>query len=265
MHSVPRQTAAIKRCLARPMTNARWQLGCLYLPPRNMVHADLARSVGVCGTLGSLPHSSPLLLHPCYHCSVLFFPLQQGINGGTEQGQSRYRRPAPTNAPLKAVPSPHQRHTENGGIEPSLKRVPADPEKIAYIRLRDEDQRGFPDRVVALSKKAGDLLQGAELRKRLDAIGKARRYEACVREESRRHRTYVGKKQTDDLSDANECAGYFSEDSVSYLTNSGIDPYIATRQRRHTEKPVAAPPAVGFRRMLRSRSGWRARRRAILR
>ncbi len=36
-------------------------------------------------------------------------------------------------------------------------------------------------------------------------------------------------------------AGYFSEDNVEYLTNSGIDPYIATSQRKHTDRSAPAP------------------------
>jgi len=38
-------------------------------------------------------------------------------------------------------------------------------------------------------------------------------------------------------------AGYFSKANVEHLTNSGIDPYIATKQRRHTDK--SAPPPRG--------------------
>ena len=36
-------------------------------------------------------------------------------------------------------------------------------------------------------------------------------------------------------------AGYFSEHNVSYLTEVGIDPYVATRQRKHSEKSILAP------------------------
>ena len=35
--------------------------------------------------------------------------------------------------------------------------------------------------------------------------------------------------------------GYFSEHNVSYLTKVGIDPYVATRQRKHSEKSTPAP------------------------
>jgi hypothetical protein len=36
-------------------------------------------------------------------------------------------------------------------------------------------------------------------------------------------------------------AGYFSEHNVGYLTEAGIDPYVATRQKRYSEKSAPAP------------------------
>lgn len=36
-------------------------------------------------------------------------------------------------------------------------------------------------------------------------------------------------------------AGYFSEDNVEHLSQSGIDPYIATGQRKHSDKSVPPP------------------------
>ena len=36
-------------------------------------------------------------------------------------------------------------------------------------------------------------------------------------------------------------AGYFSEYNVGYLTAAGLDPYVATRQRKHSEKSTPAP------------------------
>jgi hypothetical protein len=36
-------------------------------------------------------------------------------------------------------------------------------------------------------------------------------------------------------------AGYFSEHNVRYLTAAGIDSYVATRQRKHSEKSAPAP------------------------
>ena len=36
-------------------------------------------------------------------------------------------------------------------------------------------------------------------------------------------------------------AGYFSEHNVGYLTEAGIDPYVATKQRKHGDKSAPAP------------------------
>ena len=36
-------------------------------------------------------------------------------------------------------------------------------------------------------------------------------------------------------------AGYFSEDNVEHLTTSGVEPYIATRQRKHSDRSSPAP------------------------
>jgi len=36
-------------------------------------------------------------------------------------------------------------------------------------------------------------------------------------------------------------AGYFSEHNVGYLTEAGIEPYVATRQSKHSEKSAPAP------------------------
>lgn len=36
-------------------------------------------------------------------------------------------------------------------------------------------------------------------------------------------------------------AGYFSEDNVEYLSKNGIDPYIATRQRKHNDRSTPPP------------------------
>ncbi len=36
-------------------------------------------------------------------------------------------------------------------------------------------------------------------------------------------------------------AGYFSKDNVEHLTTSGIEPYIATRQRKHSDRSSPAP------------------------
>jgi len=36
-------------------------------------------------------------------------------------------------------------------------------------------------------------------------------------------------------------AGYFSEHNVRYLTEAGIDPYVATKQRKHSDKSAPAP------------------------
>jgi len=47
----------------------------------------------------------------------------------------------------------------------------------------------------------------------------------------------TGKLPTEVSADA----GYFSEANVEHLTDSGIDPYIATRQRKHTDRSVPPP------------------------
>jgi len=38
-------------------------------------------------------------------------------------------------------------------------------------------------------------------------------------------------------------AGYFSEGNVEHLSKNGIDPYIATGQRKHNEKSAPPPRA----------------------
>ena len=38
-------------------------------------------------------------------------------------------------------------------------------------------------------------------------------------------------------------AGYFSEHNVGYLTAAGIEPYVATRQSKHSEKSAPARAA----------------------